>query len=203
MGNSIETQDRILDTAIWHFARKGYHGTKTAEIAKDSGVSEGTVFKYYSTKKDILRGVMNKITKVLVPNILFGSTEEFQSLIYSTNPKQEIKEFVKIRIEKVNENIDAFRILVNELQYHEDIMNDYIGQFIPKVIKMVEGFFTLGISKGIFREVDPHIAARSMMGMMNMIILERNILRKPIELDKELDMVLDIFMNGICVKKEG
>ncbi|HYE84178.1 MAG TPA: TetR/AcrR family transcriptional regulator [Clostridia bacterium] len=203
MGNSSETQDKILDTATRHFARKGYHGTKTADIARDAGVSEGAVFKYYGTKKEILRAVLDRITKVLVPGIMIGSEKEFQNLMRLTDPRQEIKEFVKARIERVNENIDAFRILINELPYHEDLLDDYTGQLIPGVIKMIEGFFIMGIAKGVFREVDPHIAGRSLMGMMNMIVLENNILKKPIELDRELDMVLDIFMNGICTEKEG
>lgn len=198
MGNSSETQDKILDTAIRHFAQKGYHGTKTADIAKDSGVSEGTVFKYYNTKKDILRSAMNKIIQKIIPGIMFGSAEDFQSLVYSSEPKEELKQFLKIRIERVNQNIDAFKVLVNELQYHEDIMNEYVGQFLPKVIKMIEGFFAVGISRGIFRQVDPHTAARSMLGMVVSIILEGNVFKKSIELDKELDIVLDIFLNGIC-----
>ncbi len=203
MGNSIETQEKILDSAIRHFAQKGYNGTKTADIAKDSGVSEGTVFKYYSTKKDILRSAMKKIVHEIIPGIMFGSEEDLQSLIHSMDTKRELKQFFKVRIEKVNENIDAFRVLINELQYHEDIMNEYTGQFIPKVIKKMEGFFILGIAKGIFRSIDPHAAARSMVGMVAVIILEKNVLKKPIELDKELDIVLDVFLNGIYIKKEG
>ncbi len=198
MGNSSETQDRILDTAIRHFAKKGYHGTKTADIAKDSGVSEGTVFKYYSTKKDILRSVLNKIVREIIPDIMFGSTEDFQSLASSTNAKEEIKGFIKSKIGKVNENISAFKILVNELPFHEDIMNEYVGQFIPKVIGMAEGFFCLGVSKGIFRDINPHTAARSFIGMLATIVLEGNILKKSLDVDKELDVVLDILMNGIC-----
>jgi AcrR family transcriptional regulator len=198
MGNSSETQDKILNTAIRSFARKGYNGTKTADIAKDSGVSEGTVFKYFGTKKDILRAAMNKIVQNIIPGIMFGSEADFQSLAYTSDPKNELKRFFKVRIEKVNQNIDAFKILVNELQFHEDIMNEYVEQFVPKAIKMVEGFFTLGISNGIFRPVDPHTAARSMIGMLGTIILEKNVLKKSIDLEKELDMVFDIFLNGIC-----
>jgi AcrR family transcriptional regulator len=203
MGNSSETQDKILETAIRHFAKKGYHGTKTADIAKDSGVSEGTVFKYYNTKKNILRGAMDKIVHSIIPDIMFGSEEDFECLFHSSEPQKELKEFFKTRIVKVNQNIDVFKILVNELQYHEDIMDEYVEQFIPKVIKLLEGFFTLGISNGIFRQVNPHTAARSMIGMVITIVLEGNVLKKSIELDKELDMVLDILMNGICVGKEG
>lgn len=203
MGNSIETQDKILDSAIRHFAKKGYNGTKTADIAKDSGVSEGTVFKYYGTKKDILRGAMNKIVHEIIPGIMFGSEEDFQSLVYSSDPRGELKQFFKIRLEKVNQNLDAFRIVISELQYHEDIMNEYVGQFVPKVIKMIESFFAMGISNGVFKPVNPHTAARSMVGMLATIILEKNVLKKPIELDKETDAALDILFNGICVRKEG
>ncbi|MHB1393639.1 MAG: TetR/AcrR family transcriptional regulator [Clostridia bacterium] len=203
MGNSSETQEKILDTAIRLFAKKGYHGTKTADIARDSGVSEGTVFKYYSTKKDILRSVLNKIVHEIIPGIMFGSSEDFQSLASSADAKAEIKGFIKSKIGKVNENINAFKILLNELPFHEDIMNEYVGQFIPKVIRMAEGFYGLGVAKGIFRDINPRTAARSFIGMIATIVLEGNLLNKLLDVDKELDAVLDIFMNGISTRKEG
>ncbi|MEA4845901.1 MAG: TetR/AcrR family transcriptional regulator [Clostridiaceae bacterium] len=203
MNKSSETQDRILDTAIRHFAKVGYHGTKTADIAKDSGVSEGTVFKYYSTKTDILRGAMSKIIHSIIPGIMFGPAEDFESMVDSPDPKGELKKRLEIRMEKVNQNIGAFKVLINEMQYHEDIMSEYTGQFVPKAIGMIEEYISLGISRGIFRQMDIHTIARSMVGMMAMIILEGNVLKKPIELDKELDIVLDIFFNGIYVRKEG
>ena len=203
MGNSGETQDRILDTAIMLFAKSGYHGTKTADIAKDSGVAEGTVFKYYGTKKDILRSAMNKIVQRIIPGIVFGSRLDLKGMVCSPDPKEELKKVLKSRIEKINQNVGAFKVLINEIQYHDDIMNEYTGQFVPKAIKMVEEYFELGISKGIFRQMDSHTAARSMIGMMATIVLERNVLKRPIDLDRELDIVLDIFYNGIYAEKEG
>jgi len=203
MGNSGKTQDRILDTAIMHFAKSGYHGTKTADIAKDSGVAEGTVFKYFGTKKDILRSAMNKIVHSIIPGIVFGSRLDLQGMVCSPDPKGELKKVLKSRIDKINQNVGAFKVLINEIQYHEDIMNEYTGQFVPKAIKMIEEYIALGISKGIFRQMDPHTAARSMIGMMATIVLERNVLKRPMDLDKELDNVLDILFNGIYVGKEG
>lgn len=202
MGNSSETQDKILDAAISNFAKKGYYGTKTADIARDSGVSEGAVFKYYNTKKDIFRGVMNKIIQKIVPELLMMTDQEFQGLVQAEDPRQQIKAYVKIRIERVTQNIDTFRIIMNELQYHPDIMDEFKEQFILKAIKKIEMFFNFGIEKGIFRQIDPHIAGRSLMGMMNMIVLESIVFKKPMELDKELDAVIDIYLNGIFVKKE-
>lgn len=203
MGNSSETQDRILDAAIIHFARKGYYGTKTADIARDSGVSEGAVFKYYSTKKDILRGVMDKIIHRILPEIVVGSEKDFQVLLQSEDPREGIKSFLKVRIEKICANINAFRVLMNELQYHEDIMEEFKDQVILRIFNEVEEFIRYGSEKGIFRQVDPHIAGRSLMGMMNVIVLESVVFRRPMKLDPELDAVLDIYMNGVFARKEG
>ncbi|HQL35857.1 MAG TPA: TetR/AcrR family transcriptional regulator [Bacillota bacterium] len=203
MGNSGETQDRILNTAIMHFAKSGYHGTKTADIAKDSGVSEGTVFKYYGTKKDILRSAMSKIVHSIIPGIMFGPGLDLQGMVCSPDPKGELKKALRSRIDKINQNIGAFKVLINEVQYHEDILNEYTGLFVPKAINMIEEYIALGISKGIFRQMDPHTAARSMVGMMATMVLERNVLKRPVDFDNELDTVLDIFFNGICVGKEG
>lgn len=199
----METKDRILDIAIMHFAKKGYNATKTADIARDSGVSEGTVFKYYSTKKDILTSVLNRIVHEIIPGIMFESPSDFESLTAATDVKAEIKAFIKKKIGKINQNISAFKILVNELPFHEDIMKEYTGQFVPGVIKIGEGLYSMGVARGVFRDINPHTAARSFIGMIATIVLESNILNKALDIDKELDTVLDIYMNGTSNRKEG
>lgn len=203
MRNSSETQDRILGAAILHFSKKGFHGTKTADIARDSGVSEGTVFKYYSTKKDILRGVLNKIVHEIIPGIMFDDNVDLQRLASAEDPREGIKTFIKEKIGKINKNISAFKILVNELPFHEDIMSEYTGKFVPGVIKMVGSLYQMGVAKGVLRDIDPHIAARSFIGMVAAMVLESNVLNSDLDIDKELDTILDIYLNGISARREG
>lgn len=202
MGNSSETQDKILDAAIKHFAQNGYHGTKTADIAKEAAVSEGAVFKYYGTKKDILRGVMSRIIQKIIPEMLMMTDDEFTALTCEEDTRRQIKAYIKIRIERVLQNVDPFRILMNELQYHPEILDEFKEQFILKIVKKMELFYSIWADKGVFRRVDPHVAARSLMGMMNIIAIEGIVLKRPMDLDRELDAALDIFMNGLFVRKE-
>ncbi|MCY7285149.1 MAG: TetR/AcrR family transcriptional regulator, partial [Cyanobacteria bacterium CAN_BIN43] len=49
-----ETQTRILKAAQRLFARRGFEGTTTRELAKAAGVAEGTLFRYFENKKAIL-----------------------------------------------------------------------------------------------------------------------------------------------------
>lgn len=44
----------IMDAANKLFVKKGFHKTKTIEIAKESGLTEGTLYNYIRKKEDIL-----------------------------------------------------------------------------------------------------------------------------------------------------
>src|SRR5690348_10490732 len=56
-----ETRRRLLEAAVALFARNGFDGTGTADIARNTGVSHGTLFTYFPTKEDLFR------TAVLTP----------------------------------------------------------------------------------------------------------------------------------------
>ncbi len=48
----------ILDAAIVCFARKGFHGTSTAEICAEAGMSPGNLFHYFPTKHAIIAAIV-------------------------------------------------------------------------------------------------------------------------------------------------
>jgi AcrR family transcriptional regulator len=48
------TRELIVEAALVLFGRRGYHATTVAEIAAAAGVSQRTVFTYFSAKEDIL-----------------------------------------------------------------------------------------------------------------------------------------------------
>ena len=55
-----EKQKKIIVSAIQSFAEKGYSATSTSEIAKKAGVAEGTIFRHYKTKKDLLLAIVDR-----------------------------------------------------------------------------------------------------------------------------------------------
>lgn len=48
------SRDRILKAAQRLFARQGFDGTTTRDLAQASGVAEGTLFRHFASKKAIL-----------------------------------------------------------------------------------------------------------------------------------------------------
>jgi AcrR family transcriptional regulator len=47
-------RQQILDAALVCFSRDGFHNTTTADIVRESGVSQGTIYLYFATKDDIV-----------------------------------------------------------------------------------------------------------------------------------------------------
>jgi AcrR family transcriptional regulator len=47
-------RQQILDAALRCFSRDGFHNTTTADIVRESGVSQGTLYLYFRTKDDII-----------------------------------------------------------------------------------------------------------------------------------------------------
>jgi len=45
---------QILDAAIRCFSRDGFHATTTADIVRESGVSQGTLYLYFANKDDMV-----------------------------------------------------------------------------------------------------------------------------------------------------
>ena len=51
---SQRTREKILQSAIEMYAKKGYHSTTVDEIAAEAGVSTGSAYRYFRNKKDML-----------------------------------------------------------------------------------------------------------------------------------------------------
>src|SRR5579862_4203780 len=51
----------ILRSAIKVFARSGFFNSKVADIAREAGVADGTVYLYFKNKDDILVSIFNDV----------------------------------------------------------------------------------------------------------------------------------------------
>lgn len=50
----MDKQELILQAALKLFVEFGFHGTPTSKIAKEAGVSNGTLFHYFKTKDELV-----------------------------------------------------------------------------------------------------------------------------------------------------
>ncbi|MGL5258296.1 MAG: TetR/AcrR family transcriptional regulator [Proteocatella sp.] len=118
--NLTEKQKNIIKTTALLFMEKGYEATSTKEISKLAGVAEGTIFKQYSTKKELLLEVVSRIMKALVipvmitgiDEIIEGEYEKLDDFFYR---------FIRNRVEVIKDAAPLLRILIQEMPFHKEI----------------------------------------------------------------------------------
>ena len=68
----LSAEDRrsgILEAGRHTFARKGYHGTSTAELAARAGCSEPTLYKYFPSKQAVFAAVLDDATERITERV--------------------------------------------------------------------------------------------------------------------------------------
>jgi AcrR family transcriptional regulator len=50
----------ILETALRHFAERGYHGARVEDMASEMGIAKGSIFQHFKTKDGLFLAVYKK-----------------------------------------------------------------------------------------------------------------------------------------------
>ena len=59
-----DTKERIIDVALELFAQSGYLGTSMSDIAKQLGITKGSLYKHYTGKQEILDSIVERRNKM-------------------------------------------------------------------------------------------------------------------------------------------
>lgn len=80
-----QTKDKIFDTALDLFSKKGYDSVSVRTIASEVGIKESSMYNHYSSKKDILMSILNYFEEYFKGNPL--DDENIRKLL-EENPEE-------------------------------------------------------------------------------------------------------------------
>lgn len=149
---------QVLDAALAVFSRKGYGEATIPEIAREGGMSVGTIYNYYPSKRDIL-------VAVLAGRIL---TEPFLELMEQsavTDDRQFLRSLVEERLNMLGGNADRLLFMLNEVIRDEELRRQWAREVIQPGLGKAERHVASRIASGAFRPMDARVAARALAGM--------------------------------------
>jgi len=201
-----DKEKRILEAAIQISNEKGFSSATTSEIAKRAGVAEGTIFRYFKTKNDILHGIMLQAIKVAADKVVLNSIEK----IFKNNEQKDIRNILKdILMDRLNlvlKFFPLFRVVISEALFHKAIRDALYENIISKASKNIIPFFNDLSSRGQIRtDIDPMILFRSIMGNFMVFIGQKMLFTDNFELsdcEEEIDSILSIIMDGISPQQK-
>jgi AcrR family transcriptional regulator len=148
-----DKQKAVIKAAVELFSEKGYAATSTKEIAVRAGVAEGTIFKQYPTKKDLMLWITERIIqKALFPLISSGLSE---LLAKNYNNREEfLSEFFQNRLSLIQDGVPLFRIIFQEIPFQPDIRRMLVEQFKKLPLLAVAKKLSQGKSSKKFSETE-------------------------------------------------
>ena len=75
--SGTERRTQLIEVAIDLFARKGFAGTTTREIAAAAGVTEAIIFRHFATKDDLYRAILDARCNSPEAQTWFAETQQF------------------------------------------------------------------------------------------------------------------------------
>lgn len=195
--SEAQTRNRILEAARRLFAKQGFDGTTTRDLAQAAGVAEGTLFRHFVNKKAILVEVATQGWVEILTDLL---TELSEMGSYKA-----VAQVMRNRMWNLQKNSDLMRVCFMEAQFHPDLRDRVQSEVIDKMTDVAEAFFQTAMEKGIYRQMDPKLVARVFLGMFAVAGFSYNTLIEPEASPQQMqDMaegLADIFLNGV-LKKE-
>jgi len=189
------SRDRILQAAQRLFARQGFDGTTTRDLAQAAGVAEGTLFRHFSNKKAILVEVATQGWVEILTDLL---TELSEMGSYKA-----VAQVMQRRMWNFQKNADLMRVCFMEAQFHPDLRDRVQSEVIGKMTDVAEAFFQTAMERGIYRPMNPRLVAQIFLGMFAISGFSHNTLMEPNASPQQMkemaEGLADIFLNGVLV----
>ena len=191
-----ETRTRILKSALKLFAKLGYDGTTTRDLAESAGIAEGTLFRHFPNKKAILIEVATQGWVEILTDLL---TELSEMGSYKA-----VAQVMRRRMLNLHKNADMLKVCFMEAQFHPELRDRIQLEVIDKMTDVAEVFFQSAMDQGIYRRMNPKIVARVFLGMFAVAGFSQDTIvgkgASPAEMQEMAEGLADIFLNGVLVK---
>lgn len=158
-------RDRILDAAERVFAQRGFFAAKVADIAREAGVADGTIYLYFKNKDDLLISLfesrMERVNQILA-----------DAIAGAARPRDQLDAFVRAYLALIAEQPTAAEVLTIELRQSTKFMREYSQQRFADLLRLLASVIAAGQAAGELSDAvpAPH-AARMIFGMLDEMAL--------------------------------
>jgi AcrR family transcriptional regulator len=127
--NRDDRREQIVQAALGVFIEKGFASTTTSEIAKVAGVSEVTLFRNFSSKKEIFYAGIDPILLKAMDTDITRVGESFDS--------SQIEQIIFNRIKFLEDNRGIVKLILNENMLNQNDEN-YIHKMVISLKNQLE-----------------------------------------------------------------
>ncbi len=184
-------KEQILTAAERIFAHKGFADATVSEVAREAGLSDATIYEYFSSKEELLFSIPLPTTRKAAQELrthldyMRGATNKIRGIIYGY-------------LSFYQNHPDYASVLMLILKQNRKFLETEAYQLIREVSRMITRVLEEGIASDEFKpDTDPYLVRAVILGTIEHSVITWLLLDRPQNLLELTDPLTDIVIEGI------
>lgn len=158
------TRERILESAIKVFARRGLHGTRVADIAEEAGIAYGLVYHHFHNKEEILAAIFQERWSLYVAYL----TELAQSELPFT---ERLTRLVHFWVDSYRTIPDLMTVMINEISRSYEFIESHDIETVLVTFQAIAGMVEQAQERREVRaDIDSQLVSWMVLGIAEMVL---------------------------------
>jgi AcrR family transcriptional regulator len=194
-----DRRQEILLAAMELFAKKGFRGTTTRDLATEADVNEAIIFRHFNNKEELYTAILEH----KVGEAEKAKFDEIERLAKGTNDEEFFMGLGRAFMEKHEKDTTFVRLLLFSALEGHQLSEMFVSSMAAR--KPFSNYIQKRIDEGAFRPVNPTLAARAFFGMFFSFVLWQEIFEfkktQPFDREEVVRTIVSIFLRGMT--KDG
>ncbi len=186
-----DKREAILRAAIKVFAQKGYFNSKVADIAKEAGIADGTVYLYFKSKEEILHSVFDRAMEEFI-------AEGKREIAEIKEADKRLQRIAQLHLEKLGADRDLAIVFQVELRGSTKFMEEFSGGGFAEYLDIIKQTIEEGQNTSVFRkDLKAIVGAKILYGALDEMVTNWILSKRAYPLAPMADEVLKVFFGGV------
>lgn len=187
-----DKREVILRAATRVFARKGFHQSQVADVARAAGVAAGTVYLYFRRKDDLLVSLFERTVRDAIG-------EGTAALAGMAEPVERLRTIARLHLGRLGRDRHLAVVFQVELRQSVKFMERLSATILQDYLRLIRDTIADGQARGVFRaDVSASTAAKVLFGALDEMATNWVLSRRRYALVSEADKVVDLFVHGVA-----
>jgi AcrR family transcriptional regulator len=188
-----ERRTAILEAALRVWAKRGFDGTSVAEVAREAGLTKGTLYLYFPSKQSLLEEALRRYS--LRPDVEAGLAR-----LRGLPLGDVVRGLVAVTWRGLEARRERAGVLLRELPNHPEEARRFLEQVILPLNRLLADYLREVLPPERAARLDPVVAARSLLGMVLVFFVSQEVLGGaellPIPEERILATIAELFLRG-------
>jgi AcrR family transcriptional regulator len=164
-----DRREEILKASLHLFATRGFHGTSMRDIAREADITEGLIYHYFESKRDLFRAIIDEYSFLPLLRTLpdLANQLDLRALLIV---------LARGFFDVLKQNTELARLLLQEVQVFPEEKEAFFADAVNESIQELSRIFAARMNDRAKAQVDPDVSARLFFNALLAFFVEQEIL---------------------------